>query len=248
MMSALEQINLFENQLEPTWDGVQAAERDRNYYGASDLLGVLLDCAMMVGLIQWRQGTNPAASLRRVIEFATQGRELLNRIDNDQEHWKYAPFYRAIYVHGILDEMMDPDRYSRCDFSMWRNARLETMQIFLDYAVITAARTGTPPEGWDSLVSSFGAKKPHKLAAETYVEYVALVLALKDGQREKASVSVQRLSKLFASRKTNSFYSGGAQCEGGGADNDQIVDFRLAAILRTFGAGELAKELTDVLV
>jgi hypothetical protein len=67
------------------------------------------------------------------------------------------------------------------------------------------------------------------LAVDTYESYLAMRNVQDDGNQ------FATLEDCFTKRKKDKFFSGGEQTEGGGLDNDFVVDYRLAALAKHAG-------------
>jgi len=72
--------------------------------------------------------------------------------------------------------------------------------------------------------------KRYLLAAQTYNLYFDVLNCSEETLKVQDVIVIAE--KLYRKRASNGFFSGGNAIEGGGPDNDIVVDYRLAAILK----------------
>lgn len=201
-------VTIFEN-------GLRAAIAARNSDLAVLNASQVFQAHMMIGLIGWRRGSvHPAAAFRQAIDAYEQGyRSLVDRGTVNT-----LPFGSAQIVAFLLDsEVSSP-------------AAIDTLQadMLLDALIADRLRGNVDEEMWKCGLDQLGNLKGTALAVETYRHYESLLRASEIDPEE-----IKKAEQLFVARKKNGFYTGGADISGGGPYNDMIVDYILAAILKS---------------
>ena len=85
----------------------------------------------------------------------------------------------------------------------------------------------------DDLIAKLLKSKRTLLAGETYRNYFALLNSGSDHAKGNALIMIGE--GLFERRKKDSYFSGSDQTEGGGQENQLVVDYRLAAAIKQAG-------------
>jgi hypothetical protein len=90
-----------------------------------------------------------------------------------------------------------------------------------------------PAEGV-SAVKSVSRAKRTSLLGETFLTYFDLMAIERSDDSSAIELTRQALAS-FVRRKRDAYYSGGVAYEGGGLDNDAVIDYHLAAIWHVRG-------------
>lgn len=181
--------------------------------------GDIFRYSMMLGMMAWREGDNPATLFNQAIDdILVYRHDLISRGMNTSN----LPLSTATIIAFLLDRQSDFTLAS-CELDF-------AGDLFLDCQLAKRLQ-GLPPEanvqkGFERLAKL----KRQALAARTYETYFDLL------DMGKASVEVEKLISAaeanYSARRRDAFYSGGWDIEGGDEDNDYAVDYRLAAILK----------------
>jgi hypothetical protein len=175
----------------------------------------------MQGLIGWRCGiVSPVAIFREAIGNLRNGLAMLKELDI-RGSTQNLPFERASFLEFLVRE--NPSTFDFIDFVADR---------LLDAILGVRLQDEWDQEKWDTGLDQLRKIKGSALALESYSTYIQL---LQSPQESNTIIVVEKAISLFEKRKSNSFFSGGDQTDGGGMDNSITVDYRLAAILAKIG-------------
>jgi hypothetical protein len=196
-------------------EGLDAALESGNGELAVFNAGQVFKAYVMQGLITWRIGKNRARLLQRGVE-AAQG--VGQRINLSTLPTAALPLERSAIVatligveHALVEtNCLNADRLLD---ALIGNALLTTGDL---------SSTEVAEVNIQALPSSI-AQRSYRL----YIDLLAGSLAPEQGVRDG--------EELYHARKSDSFFSGGDEIEGGGEDNNLVVDYRLGAVLKKIG-------------
>lgn len=216
----LEEISqLFSRQASRAEKGILAARKSRN--GQLLLLNSrqMFRSLLMQGLMSWRRGNDPTVALGQALDALMFSVELLNEIDLSRRSACQLPLESAGIIASLLGrnffshfEASDPDPVRQLDINIARVLLSDTSsgtRVLVNHSILI--------------------QKAGPLAARTYAVYANML------QGQCGIDLVAEAGDLFDKRGKDTFYCGGDQTEGGGMDNLQVVDYRLAAILKKVG-------------
>lgn len=175
------------------------------------------------GLVGWRCGIlSPVGPFREGLNYVHQGQSTWQTMKGGTTPQPLQlPLEKALFVAFLVNE--SPIAFDLNDFLADR---------LLD-AVVGIGLIGNWNElFWNSGLEQLRQLKGSSLAVESYMTYHRL---LHSSQDSEANAIVEKATSLFEKRKSNGFFSGGEQTEGGGNDNKFTVDYRLAAIMKRIG-------------
>jgi hypothetical protein len=206
-----------------------AARAKRDFTLCTLNLRGAFDSVLLDGLIQWRHGlASPVATLRELLTHVSEERSAASEVDwKDRTWWGISS---AVVISYLLDSKFAIDfRAELPARSEWARLSIEGSGPVLDAGIIAAmAEEKIPPE-LDALLERMTKNKRVTLAYETYTNYLEIIRrCLANAPIEDL---VRRAEQLFFKRKKNAYYYSAAT-EGGGLDNDYVVDYKLAAILK----------------
>lgn len=179
--------------------------------------------SLMCALCHWRYGQDPTPWLRRaLVDFLSAYRYLADARKLDDVE---IPTDVAQIVAFLINEpnelpQLDPNDTPYADCALDRIL----VNVFNKRNALTV-----PTE----LLKKLGSKKRQALSCKSYNTYFAILQASQKGEDIGPLIIEAELN--YKARAKDAFYSGGEQTEGGNADNDAVVDYRLAAILKFVG-------------
>jgi len=219
-MTTSEMIEFCGERTQGTRRGMNAASSTGNYQLAALNCRQAFKYRLMKGLIEWRMGTDPSDSLSEAANgFADDWATVLAVGKGDGKSID-VPAERVAFVAyligkppsiGVSSEGFESDR-------------------FLDVVLGDWLFDSWNGESWEQGMEQLREAGSH-LAVQTYELYKAVAHA---AEADLPALS-QDGEKLFAKRKSDRFFSGGDQTEGGSEDNNVTVDYRLAALLKRAG-------------
>lgn len=174
---------------------------------------------LMSALIDWRhQLADPREKLRIAFEACKAAIETLPALDSPTPLSARFRFYDIAILAKLLGLEVPPTFIpiaQKCRTSGDTN-------LYLDYAL--AETIAGPNDVLGQAINKAAFSKRQVLLKDTYSAYRELL-----GGDEG---SLQRAEENFARRRSDAYYSGGLQIDGGGLDNSFVIDYRLAAILK----------------
>lgn len=211
-------IELFERQSARSNKGLSAAVVSSNYQLAAVNCRQGVKARLMRALIQWKNGDSPHDLLRETMSFHCDAIDAMKRI-NGNAKLTDSSIERVGFCAYLVDANWTP-----FDLDGFESDRL------LDGVLANQLFDRFDKTCWERGMTSLR-DCGSSLAIATYSCYFELIHSL---PQERPAI-VAKLEDLFAERKTDSFFSGGDQTEGGGADNDVVVDYRLGALAKQVG-------------
>ena len=187
---------------------------------------------MMVALMRWRLNEgNPAPELGRTLTLAQEAAERLENLGPGQPHWKSYNFALGIFA-GIILNSKAPSSLTQHlpDLTEFCNPTADTICPLLDAALCQSISSQEPVGAHQQLLDFTSDRERLRLLHDTYSLYFQLISEGRAGTSCQETVS--QLDTLFSKRRSDEFFAGGIDTDGGGPDNDLVVDYRLAAIIR----------------
>ena len=176
---------------------------------------------MMSAMIDWRHEiADPRPKLHLAFATCVAASERLPALDSSTPLPSRFRFYDVVFLGKLIHHEVPVT----C-LSLLQNCRESAdVDLALDYA-LAGSLIGIDLLG--STIESAVFENRQDLLRKTYSTYVDLL----HGNFE----AIQVAEANFAARKKNSYYSGGLHIDGGGLDNSNTVDYRLAAMIETLG-------------
>ena len=179
------------------------------------------------GLVEWRHELgDPRPSLQRASDVAVRASRILSEMGG-RDRWQDLDFGAAAILQFLLFDYVEvnigrelPDIDARWPLS-------ETKRL-LDTALVRSLESNDRSGVFDALLAKIESSKRMKLVHATYSNYAELMRRRADG--ESIADAVHAAEKLFRKRGRNAAFD--SAIDGGGPDNDLVVDFRLGAILK----------------
>lgn len=215
-----EMVSFFGEQTKRTRLGMTAAQSSGNYQLALMNLRQAFKCRLMKGLIEWRMEIDPSDSLSEAANGFADDWATVLAVGNGDGESTDVPVERVAFVAYLIGKPPSIDVSSEG----FESDRL------LDVALGNWLFDSWNGESWELGMKQLRQVGSH-LAVQTYELYKAVAHA---AEADLPALS-QEGEKLFAKRKSDSFFSGGDQTEGGGEDNNVTVDYRLAALMKRAG-------------
>jgi len=177
---------------------------------------------LMSALLDWRhQFADPRPKLRLAFDACASALETLPKLDSPTPLPSRFRFCDVVFLAKLID----------IDVPITCVPLLQTCRASTEIDSLLDCALAETIVGTDNVLGPMIAKgsftKRQNLLKETYATYLELLLGNAD--------SIQRAETNFKERRTDSYYSGGLQIDGGGLDNSHVVDYRLACIIKTTG-------------
>ncbi|PHR98520.1 MAG: hypothetical protein COA78_25985 [Blastopirellula sp.] len=202
-------------------EGMLAAKEEGHYYLATINCGEAFKCRLMKSLIQWRIGTDPSDSLSEAAEGFADDWLTVSTIGNSDTQSADVPAERVAFVAYLIGK----------PYPIVPSSDGLQSDRLLDLVLGNWLFDSWNGELWEQGMEQLRRMDRTDLSVRTYELYKSVV----DATGADLPALSQEGEKLFAKRKSDSFFSGGDQTEGGGPDNDFTVDYRLAALLKRAG-------------
>lgn len=182
----------------------------------------------MAGLIEWRHDLgDPREDLGKAVDLLERAVQLLPGV----KVWDGVPIPAACFLSFLLDRdgtslrnaLPKPEERSKAVADVQTHLEADLLRSF-DGEVSEEDSSRVPRSRSKVLVASY----------QTYRDL------LHCPPKERAGLVAQAESN-FLGRRKDSWFSGGVGIYGGGLNNDTVVDFVLAAVLKKNGASDLSK-------
>jgi hypothetical protein len=221
-MTMPEQLEFFEQCIQRSRRGMNAAQASGNYHLAALNCRQAFKCRLMKGLIQWRTGTDPSDSLTEVLGGFAEDWAAVSAIGSGEAKLAHVPAELLPFIAYLIGApcLLEPSSEGLAGDRL------------LDFVLGNWLITGS----WNDKLWEQGLKKLRQmdrtgLCVQTYELYETVARA---AEANLPALS-QRGETLFAKRGSDNFFSGADQTEGGGEDNKVTIDYRLAALLKRAG-------------
>lgn len=220
-MTPQESLSLFASRIEGPSRGLAIAHASRNFQLAALNYRQLFKGHLMCGLISWRLQKDPTEFLCNAVSVVAEGIATLRELSPTSIVEENLPIGKALLLAYLTGR----------SFGAVATVSGEgPPDSQLDLLLTTSSPTNTKQT---ELIGDLRKAKRTLLAAETYQNYFNILAA--EGDSEKLEELTKQGELLFTKRARDSFFSGGDQTEGGGPDNNLVVDFRLAVALKRVG-------------
>ena len=174
---------------------------------------------LMSALIDWRhQLADPRDKLRRAYDVCRNAIETLTTLTYSTPVCERFRFY----VLAILAQLLDLEIPANCILVLRSCLATTTIDTRLDYS-LAATLSGTE-NVLGRTISEGTFSKRQLLLKETYSTYCDVLAGDEN--------AIRRAEENFARRRSDGYFAGGPEIEGGGLDNLHVVDYRLAAIFK----------------
>lgn len=221
-MTPQESLSFFSSQIERSSKGLEAAHASHNWQLAALNYRQLFKCNLMRALISWRLQQDPTEFICNAISSVAEGITTLRDWSQSPVTEESLPIGKAILISSLIGKKFN---------AVGTTSGAVSCDSQLDALLATASPTDKKST---SLIADFRKFKRTSLAAETYQNYFDILASEGDSERLNGLTKVGEL--LFARRVQDSFFTGSDQTEGGGPDNNLVVDYRLAVALKRAGA------------
>ena len=241
-MTPEQMVELFDEQAAGFATYIPEAIGKRDLHWAALNASEALKCRMMVGLIQWRHRfCDPTPAFRRAIYSASEAAMQLHALDSTMPVWRYFRFEAVEILKLLVGDEIDISILEEITTS---EGSSETTERILDALIVLGLKQQEIDPRWNELIERLRQKKRAALAAETYGIYRAILQAGLNSDPMRTVQEAENAAKAFVRRKQNAFFSGGPQTEGGGPDNDHVVDYRLGALMKALIPEEMVSLLS----
>ncbi|MBF03671.1 MAG: hypothetical protein CMP76_10280 [Flavobacterium sp.] len=179
-------------------------------------------CNLMIGLIEWRINQNPKLQLIKAI---THFEKELSKLKELEDYKKFQnPFliitanYFAYLCNQecnlVINPLVTKDEHYNIEYYLFNSI---------------SKSSNFKPEIETSFYKINKSKK-HKLVFDSYTNYFQILEAFENN--ENLNNKIEIAESLFTKRANNSYYSNGHEIDGGYLNNNLVIDFRLAVILK----------------
>lgn len=227
-MQPTEILDFFFKQASRAEGGLSSAKVNGNYELFALNARQLFKSQLMQTLVRWRLKENPLPHLEVCLVNIFTNAELLVVLDETAEICSDLPIEKAMILAFLNDRKID----LRIDFSS-----VEVPERLLDYLLALTLFSGSITEEIQAEISRktelLANNSKCILASNTYQTYFEILSNF--FKKLPFEDFVSRAEELFKRRANDSFYSGSEQTEGGGQDNQIVLDYRLAAIFKKIG-------------
>jgi hypothetical protein len=224
MAKTPEQILVLERQhVERSKNGFEVARANANADLAAYNIGQGLKAYLMQGLVGWRCGImSPVSPFREALDFVRLGYSTWQTLNGSSDTRSlHLPLEKTLFVAFLVNESaVTVDHHDL------------VADRLLDAVLGDALQGEWDEETWTLGLEQLGRVEGSTLAVESYTAYHRL---LRTSQNSEVKATVEKAISLFEKRKSNGFYRGGEQTDGGGNDNAITVDYRLGAIMKRTG-------------
>jgi hypothetical protein len=222
-VTAQEEIEFFTEQLGMSQKGMLIGIAKSNIQLVRLNTYQMFVCALMCAMVHWRQGIAPTSWLNRALDDFKKAYKYL--ADANQLGNVNIPTDLAQMVAFLIDAHHDLPALDVNDTDSADCALDRSLANLLN----RRCDESTPVE----LLKKLGSKKRQSLACKTYTNYYAIIEGSRKGDDIGALITEAEAN--YKAREKDAFFSGGEQIEGGNGDNDSVVDFRLAVVLKFVG-------------
>lgn len=220
-MTVVEMLEFFDDASEGSRRGMAIAHEKSDYYLAALNCGETLKYRTMQGLLSWRLGQNPSEYFKSGLRVFAEDWKVVSTIGGEKASLSDTPNDIVPYLSYLVGE---PNAAIAFDVRGLKSDRL--LGALLGNWLYDSLDTVL----WDKGMAQL--RKPRSaLGVATYELYWAVVHA----SPEELPTLVKRGEVLYLKRESNPWYCGGPSTEGGNGDNEFVVDYRLAALLKRKG-------------
>jgi hypothetical protein len=216
-MTCDQMVNFCHEQAESWRRAAESAAKSSNCEDAAPLVVQSALQSLLEGLIRWRVNIgSPVPALQ----------DMVRQIRGSLEVLRSMPV-RA----GVVSAQATVIAFLVNEAPVGPDTGVLAADCLLDAALGYALRDRWDHPTWKGGLGELQSSEHTALSAETYSTYYRLLRA----QSDEVDGLVARAVVLFEDRRDDPFYMGGPQTEGGCVDNDVVVDYRLAAVMKKIG-------------
>jgi hypothetical protein len=191
-----------------------------------------------VVLIRWRhQLGDPRPALQEAVVVSHRAADIWHKGADPAHIFECNfPFGTAALIGSLLEPGFEGRFLSLLPkIKDWRQFPYFVTK-FPDAGLVYAIREGRKPNGWDALMDEgFREQQNKNLYPTTFECYMDLILAAHKGDTAAALEEAKRADELYAMReKDTGYHEFGLVNDGSGGSNWLKVDYRLAALLKTY--------------
>ncbi|MEW4571168.1 hypothetical protein AB1L88_25130 [Tautonia sp. JC769] len=219
-MTVSEMLDFFRGQIQRSQRGMDAAKSTGIYPLAELNCRQSFKCRLMISLIEWRNGIDPSNSLSEVAAGFADDWAKVVAVGGDKAKTTNVPAERlafVVYLIGkpcfidVSSDGLEGDRLLDLVLGDW---------LF---------------DSWNGKLWENGMAQLRRAGSDLAVRTYELYKTIIDAAGSDVTALSHEGERLFAKRKSDAFFCGGDQTEGGGNDNNVTIDYRLAALLKRSG-------------
>ncbi|WLH54021.1 hypothetical protein [Pseudomonas tolaasii] len=223
-MNITESLQFFAKQTATFEEGFAYARKNGNYHLLSLNARQVFLNRLMQALMTWRMKENPRALIEEVVDRGLESMSALFELKPEANVASAFPIEKLRMVAFLIDREVETKKEWQLIESPDRN---------LDYLLGTIL-TGHPLTSLSNAIAvevgKLFATNRSALAAKSYQLYFDILSV--DGVKGEVDGLVDEADNLYRQRVVDAFYSNGYEVEGGGLDNELIVDYRMGAVLK----------------
>jgi hypothetical protein len=190
--------------------------------GFSENARRIFDYNVFLGMMTWREGRSPREFFEEAIDDILGYRtDLIARGMTT----KYLHLDTVIFIASLLDRQSEFE-VADCELDVCGD-------LFLDCHLAKRLQGLQADDAIQAGFAQLGRRKRHALAIRTYETYFHLLALNASSAEVEQSMAVADAN--YAARRKDTYYSGGPDINGGGDYNEEVVDYRLAAIMKYRG-------------
>lgn len=168
-------------------------------------------------LVLWRAERDPTCELKSAVEVIFSGGTGLNASGCD------VPIEKAVLIAKLIGSN---------DRLLSRNAIDLSDEAMLDMELALTERGVPTSDLVNQTLTKLGSQKRTQLVSESYRTYFDIV---SEKTKDRLPDLIKKAENLYEKRVGDEYFSGGERSEGGGEDNELMVDYRLAVALLKAG-------------
>ena len=183
-------------------------------------IGHAIKSRLMQGMIAWRsQLANPGQIFQQALAFTKESISKCSSVNSSEAVLNnHLGLSKANFMAFLVGIERIPDRI----------VGLEA-DVLLDGVLANSLFDQWDSEAWSRGIDRLRKLQGTELAVRSYQTYLDILNSNNpETTRKHVIVAIDNYGK----RKSNAFFSGGNQTDGGGLDNAYVVDYRLAAVMK----------------
>lgn len=211
---------------------IEAARSTSNYSLAAMNYNEKIKNHLCSALISWRHDiVDPRTELNAALKTAQAAVEELTVLDPSQLHWRSLDLSAVLIVAFLLKANTDFLRKKACDLSTWQSYANQHSDAILETVLCERLTSGKEVVEWKAIEAHFKKRAKTALFLSTHMNYLETLDQIDAKRFEVAEKSVQKGFDLYTSRASDSYYASGPALAGGGPNNQNMIDFALAAVV-----------------
>lgn len=232
-MTPKEMLEFFAQHIASLGVGLEMPTVKPDYFKTSEHLESIQNHWVMIGLLNWRHKMgSPVSSFNGAVQASRQAIDRLRSYHHHVPIWKCFRAAPARYLEYLLKqpparELIDES----LDFQQWRTCEPYLIGRVFDSGVLSALSNLQRPPQWEVFLETFAGDRRLALQCQISSAYMEIIENSAREDQGQAMRAADRAASLFSRRRRDPYFSASGE-DGGGPDNDHVVDYRLAAILR----------------